>query len=100
MEYETEHHSRLGSVVTNLGYSDWATIDINTKINTMWYRIQSKKNDFSIEYSDDGFLWKQLRISHLHSKFNEIQVGIYACSPMKSSFDVIFDNFVLGKTNW
>lgn len=45
VEYETETHSRLGSVVTNLGYSDWSTIDINSKINCMWYRIQSKQND-------------------------------------------------------
>ena len=29
IEYENERFQRLGSVVTNLGYSDWATTDIN-----------------------------------------------------------------------
>ena len=29
IEYENENFSRLGSVVTNLGYSDWATTDID-----------------------------------------------------------------------
>lgn len=28
IEYENAEFSRLGSVVTNLGYSDWATTDI------------------------------------------------------------------------
>ena len=41
-EYETETHSRLGSVVTNLGFSDWATIDIDSSVKSMWYRIQTK----------------------------------------------------------
>jgi len=31
IKYETENHSSLGSVVTNFGFSDWATIDINSK---------------------------------------------------------------------
>ena len=41
IEYETENHSRLGSVVTNFGFSDWATIDINSKINSIYtfYRL-------------------------------------------------------------
>ena len=83
-----------------MGYSDWATIDINSKINKMWYRIQSKKNDFLIEYSDDGISWKQLRITHLHCKFSELNVGIYACSPMDSTFDAVFDNYILEKSKW
>jgi len=100
IEFETENHSRLGSVVTNFCYSDWATIDINSKINEMWYRIQSKQKDILIEYSNDGILWKQLRITHLHNKFHELDVGIYACSPMNSCFEAIFDNFILKESHW
>jgi len=99
-EYETENHSRLGSVVTNTGYSDWATLDIHSKTNHMWYRIQSKDNDFLIEYSNDGLKWMQLRITHLQTEFNELSVGIYACSPMDSSFQAIFDNFTLAESHW
>ncbi|MDA3900012.1 MAG: DUF1349 domain-containing protein [Spirochaetes bacterium] len=100
IEYETETHSRLGSVVTNQGFSDWATIDINSKINTMWYRFQSKQNDILIEYSNDGLTWKQLRITHLLCKFHELNIGIYACSPMDSSFESIFDNFSIENSLW
>jgi hypothetical protein len=99
-EYEAENFSRLGSVVTNSGYSDWATIDINTKIDTMWYRIQSSKNDFLIEFSEDGISWKQLRVTHLHNKFNELSVGIFACSPKDGTFDAVFDNYILDKSGW
>jgi regulation of enolase protein 1 (concanavalin A-like superfamily) len=94
-EYENPHHSRLGSVVTNAGYSDWATIDIHSGTHVMWYRIQSERNDFLIEYSEDGQNWKQLRITHLLQPFKELQVGIYACSPMDSSFEAVFDEFSL-----
>lgn len=100
VEYETKTHSRLGSVVTNFGYSDWATIDIHSEINSKWYRIQCKQNDFLIEYSDDGCKWKQLRIAHLLSDYKAMNVGIYACSPMESSFEAIFDNFVLDESHW
>jgi regulation of enolase protein 1 (concanavalin A-like superfamily) len=40
VEYETAEHSRLGSVVTNLGYSDWATQDLSGLITGRWYRIR------------------------------------------------------------
>jgi uncharacterized protein len=99
LEYENEIHSGLGSVVTNLGYSDWAMINIISKINLMWYRIHSNKGDFLIEFSEDGIAWKQHRISHLYSYFNELTVGIYACSPMECSFEAIFDNLILENSN-
>ncbi|MCX5727017.1 MAG: DUF1349 domain-containing protein [Candidatus Saganbacteria bacterium] len=99
-EYENSSLSRLGSVVTNNGYSDWATIDINSKVNKMWYKIQRKGNDFYIYRSNKGKLWKQIRISHLLCEFTGLKVGVYACSPNeKIGFDSIFDNYHLEKIN-
>jgi len=100
VEFESENHSRLGSVVTNNGYSDWATIDVNSQVQTMWYRIQSRGNDFLIEYSPDGDQWMQLRITHLLSPFEKIAVGVYSCSPMDSTFEALFDNFELSDSKW
>ena len=101
-EYENERHSRLGSVVTNHGYSDWATIDIEGSVSEMWYKIQSKNQlkDYLIEYSTDGMDWRQLRITHLHKDSRSIKIGIYACSPMSSSFEVKFSHFQVGDTMW
>ena len=86
VEFEPPGHSLLGSVVTNDGFSDWAMIDINRSINEMWFRIQSRGKDFLIEYSHSGSVWYQQRITHLHKDFIELNIGIYACSPMDSSF--------------
>lgn len=92
-ESEDSERNRLGSVVTNLGYSDWATTDIDANIGEMWYRIACKENDFIIENSLDGIIWSQLRIAHLHSRQRPLNVGIYACSPNESGFQAGFSDF-------
>ncbi len=115
IEYEDETMSRLGSVVTNLGYSDWATMDIAT-MSVMWYRLSRRGPDFLIESSSDGHDFKQMRIFHLHrlggtsaetGKLNPpaapeqaIRFGLYACSPLASSFTAVFDNFSLQPCQW
>jgi regulation of enolase protein 1 (concanavalin A-like superfamily) len=89
-EYENKHYSRLGSVVTNLGYSDWATTDISSDIHEMWYRLSRSGQDFLIENSSDGAIYKQMRIFHMNKAIETANIGIYACSPLKSSFDAVF----------
>lgn len=42
IEYENEQYQRLGSVVTNRGYSDWATTDIDASVKSMWYRLSRR----------------------------------------------------------
>ena len=86
--------------MTNLGYSDWSTIDVHSQVNEMWYRIQNKENDFLLEFSRNGTKWQQLRIAHIHEIFRRVSVGVYACSPMDSSFTAEFDHFQLGDSQW
>lgn len=100
VEYEDESYSRLGSVVTNNFFSDWATTDISGTIQNMWYRISSKDNDFLIQNSIDGYTWKQLRIAHIAASFQTIQIGVYACSPMEGSFQACFDHLKIEKSSW
>ena len=54
IEYENENYQRLGSVVTNHGYSDWATTDIPAKQKEMYYRLSRRSSDYCIENSYDG----------------------------------------------
>lgn len=100
IEYENNKYQRLGSVVTNNGYSDWATIDIDASIKSMWYRLSRRKSDYCIEYSNDGINFKQMRICHINEGNNEIQFGIYACSPEKSSFKATFSNMEISECKW
>ncbi len=115
IEYENESFSRLGSVVTNLGYSDWATTDIPLP-NEIWYRLSRRGPDFLIESSLNGLDFKQMRIFHLHKlgdttvemgKCNPplpadsaVKFGLYACSPTQSSFTASFSEFKLEPSLW
>ncbi len=100
VEYENKSFARLGSVVTNLGYSDWASTDIPSEVGSMWYRISRRGQDFCIENSTDGNIFMQMRIFHMHNPIAFARVGVYACSPLKSSFKVTFSNLKSGPCVW
>ena len=100
VEFENDKIQRLGSVVTNYGYSDWATTDIDSNIRIMWYRLSRREADFCIECSFDGVEFKQMRICHMWEGADEIRFGIYACSPEHSSFKAVFTDMELSDCKW
>lgn len=101
VEYEDDDFSRMGSVVTNLGYSDWATTDISSDIRRKHYRISRKGQDFLVEQSDDGVDWRQMRVFHMHRDLVGAMVGVYACSPSdERGFDVVCSDFRLTESAW
>jgi len=115
IEYENQQFSRLGSVVTNKGYSDWATTDIHLP-SYIWYRLSRRGPDFLIESSFDGITFKQMRIFHLHElgdttqemgratpplvACQSVRFGVYACSPTESSFTARFSKMSLEACQW
>jgi len=115
VEHENDNISRLGSVVTNNGYSDWATTDVRPA-DLIWYRLHRQGPDFLIESSADGKTYQQMRIFHLHFLENNssaktkdaaahkvsraIHFGLYACSPEQSTFEATFDCFKLENCQW
>jgi hypothetical protein len=99
-EYEDEQASRLGSVVTNLGYSDWATQDVPSRQREMGYRISKRGSDFLLEGSFDGLIWLQLRITHLHQPAEEYEIGVYACSPIGKDFWCRFRSLEITDNAW
>jgi uncharacterized protein len=99
-EYETPEHSRLGSVVTNLGYSDWATQDVLGTVCAMHYKLNRRGDDFLISWSTDGRDWWQMRIAHLHQCPARLQVGVYACSPTGPGFTCRVHDLVIGPNDW
>lgn len=100
IEFENEEFQRLGSVVTNHGYSDWATTDIPATQKFMYYRLSRRESDYCIENSYDGINYKQMRIAHLFEGAGEIQIGIYACSPETSSFVATFTEVRFTECQW
>ncbi len=100
IEYENETIQRLGSVVTNNGYSDWASVDIDASVRSAWFRLSRREDDFCVEYSEDGREFRQMRICHLFHTPEEIPFGVYACSPEQSSFRASFTNLELTECQW
>lgn len=100
IEYENENFQRLGSVVTNHGFSDWATTDIDASVKTIWYRFSRRESDYCIESSYDGVNFKQMRVCHFWEGAEEIRFGIYACSPEQSSFKAIFTEMDISECKW
>ena len=100
IEYENEHFQHLGSVVTNNGYSDWATTEIDANVKSMWYRLSRRDDDFCIECSEDGKIFKQMRVCHMFKGGGKVRFGIYACSPEESSFKATFTHMELSECKW
>ena len=100
IEYENDKFQHLGSVVTNHGYSDWATTEIDASVKSMWYRFSRRDDDYCIECSADGVRFQQMRICHMHNGKGKIRFGIYACSPEDSSFRAAFSNLEFMECLW
>lgn len=100
IEYENEEYQHLGSVVTNYGYSDWATTVIGSSVKSMWYRFSRREDDYCIECSKDGTHFEQMRVCHMHEGGGKIKFGIYACSPENSSFKAIFSQMKMTECKW
>jgi len=100
IEYENERFQHLGSVVTNHGYSDWATTEIDAGVHTMWYRFSRRQDDYCIECSEDGITFRQMRVCHMWKGQGAIRFGLYACSPEDSSFKAVFTDMQLTPCQW
>ena len=100
IEYENDRFQHLGSVVTNRGWSDWATTAIPAGIRSMWYRLSRREDDFCIECSEDGETFSQMRVCHLHAATGSVRFGVYACSPEDSSFRAVFTRLALLPCQW
>ena len=100
VEYENAAFQHLGSVVTNHGYSDWATTEIPADIRSMSYRLSRRGDDYRLECSLDGSVFQQMRICHMAEGGGKIRFGVYACSPEDSSFTALFSDFRLTECVW
>ena len=100
VEYHNEREQWLGSVVTNNGFSDWATAIIPPQQDHMYLRVSRRESDFLIENSADGVNYNQMRITHLCEGSGEINIGLFACSAEDGSFDAVFTEFGFTDCKW
>ena len=100
MEFENDQIQRLGSVVTNNGYSDWSSVDVDASVKSIWFRFSRREDDFCIENSVDGVNFKQMRICHMFHAKEKINFCIYACSAEDSSFKATFTDMEITECKW
>lgn len=100
VEYENEEFQHLGSVVTNGGWSDWATTEIPAGVKSMWYRLSRREDDYRIDCSQDGVRFRQMRVCHMQKGAGRIRFGVYACSPEDSSFRAVFTDMEMTNCKW
>jgi regulation of enolase protein 1 (concanavalin A-like superfamily) len=88
VEFEPHGPNRLGSVVTNHGYSDWATQDLSREVSEVSFRIRREGADCLVETSLDGTSWSQIRMAHLveDGPGAVASAGLYACSPKGAGY--------------
>lgn len=91
VEYDLHLPAKLGSVVTNNGYSDWAKQGISNSITEMTWKVTRIGKDFFIEYLNTNGIWEQVRVAHLDKAGGNVKCGVYACSPIDKGFKVYYD---------
>ncbi|MBQ8003158.1 MAG: DUF1349 domain-containing protein [Clostridia bacterium] len=100
MEYENKEIQRMGCVVTNDGYSDWSSVDVDANIKSMWFRLSRRGKDFCVENSVDGINFKQMRIFHMFNAEKKISFGVFACSAENSVFKATFTDMEVTECKW
>ena len=63
-------------------------------------QAERREDDYCIECSEDGAVFKQMRICHMWKGGGKISFGIYACSPEESPFKAVFTNMELTECRW
>lgn len=86
---------QVGVVVSNNGSCDWSIVNIADKQNYIWIKIRRKGRDFIVYYSCDGECFEQVRILHLPNINELLNIGAYACSPKKDSFECVLEEIYI-----
>lgn len=101
VEAEPGEPSRLGSVVTNAGWSDWSTQDLDPDLaRHVAFRVTRRGADYLVEAATvpDG-RWSQIRLGRLHEdEGGPVLAGLYACSPKDEGFAATFKRLRIERT--
>ena len=91
VEYEPDEPNKLGVVVTNHGYSDWSTQDVDDSFIDFKLMLVREGSDYIVKYfSEIDQDWIQMRMFHLFDQ-PQVKAGLYCCSPKAGGFTAKFD---------
>jgi regulation of enolase protein 1 (concanavalin A-like superfamily) len=99
VEYEPGLPSRLGAVITNHGWSDWSTQDIDPERGRdVAFRVIRHGADYLVEAALAGDGWGQLRLGRLQSDHGgPVRAGLYACCPKEAGLLARFERLTISR---
>lgn len=80
------------SAVVTRDFSDWSVSPLNENPPSIWLRIKGELPAVEVSYSLDDQNYRLLRLAYL-AEVDQVQVGVMACSPDGSGFDITFEAF-------
>ena len=86
---------QIGVVSANQGSSDWSVGNLPEDCHEIWLRLRRRGKDFVVMSSIDGADFRQIRMLHLPKISDIADVGAYACSPDKESFECVLEELEL-----
>lgn len=93
LEYRDQLAMRLNTTVFYGGVGDRSSIDIASGIQSIFYRIWKRSDYIRIQFSYNGIQFKDLRKFKVNASTHIL--GLYAASPLNSSFDCTFSQIQL-----
>lgn len=88
--------TNFSSVVTR-GRSDWAVISVPRVTGPQSVRLTRIGEAVLLHFKDAGGSWHLMRVADFPAD-GEATLGIMACSPQRSGFRVLFNDFTVGPT--
>ena len=92
--------SKVITVVTQNGYSDQSSMNIASQIHSMYFRIHHRNFTFLAQNSFNGVHYKDMRLFHLDPLGQRLKFGVFAASPLDSSFDAKFTEMTKESCLW
>jgi regulation of enolase protein 1 (concanavalin A-like superfamily) len=80
------------SAVVTRDFSDWSVSPLSQNPSSIWLRVKGELPAVEVSYSLDGHNFTLLRLAYL-AEVAQVQVGVMACSPDGTGFDITFGEF-------
>ncbi|WP_322746102.1 DUF1349 domain-containing protein [Nostoc sp. LEGE 06077] len=80
------------SAVVTRDFSDWSVIELLLSPESLWLRVQRRKEAIEVQYSLNGQHYHLLRLAYL-TPAQTLQVGLMAASPQGDGCRIVFEDF-------
>lgn len=100
VEYVDDVAAKVTTVVTQNGFSDQSSMNISSQIHCMYFRLHHRNFTFLAQNSFNGIHYKDMRLFHLDPLGQRLKIGVYAASPLASSFDAKFTDLIKEGCIW